>query len=576
MVLAVAGCWVSGCTPPVLFGVNPDAAQADQNQEVRLQVTLYAGLGYGNFSPNNTYSLLIDGQLGNGSGITAGRLEFVDVDDLRTNLIIAPNAVGGAREFAVGNSFGISKPVNFFVQCAGCPPPPRMRFPAVDPDVLYPGAATFLRVHGLNFVDPNDSSFRPSIVFEGSATGLTAGNNDVILATDAAGDVIDVPVAVAPDASTGNHYFRVVSRGGRSNRESIRVELPPPPPLVLTDATIFGGGCIKNGSNDIIITGENFDARSIVSISINGLMGSTVLANDPEAEFIVDGSHTIHAVAYFDQGPFTTDAFEVKVLTIRRAVLELRKDCSSGAVTTPTPSPTPTPTPTPTARPSPTPTPRPSPTPTPTPVATPAGTPHLSFITPDAVTKGADVFVKCEGSNFTSNGQSSGRIVVTDPVLSVNTLATVQRNPAEVAVARLTIPTSITGPILVRVQDVNTGEKSNPLLLQLDDPPVPTGVPYITKLVQLFGSELILHRNFANNGKTNTGSYNIADSTGWVVSSIPGVTFTTTTYNSSSGYLSFQVQVDGSAPYSGDEATNVVRTTIGKGDGNPVALPIFP
>lgn len=570
MVVIAAACWLGGCTPPVLERVDPDLVQA-QVQEVQVQVKLDGDSG-GNFSSNDTYRLAIEGNIDGGSGITVvGPLTVLDNQTIQTQLTIAPDAVGGERAVTVVNSSGPSEPAPFFVQCVGCPPPPEF-FDFSFGTSIAQGTTSIVQLDGRNFSDPDNPSILPSVLPD-AGFGLIVDQSGVVVSSGDCCDheVINVPVTALPDAPTGYHYFRVFTRGGRSNRQHLYVKPPERPILRVTNATVVGGGCIRDaGEYNLIITGENFDAY-VSSVYVNAYKGTTPVMTSDYRWHTVDDSHTIHALLFLsgELGHPPADNFEVGVISTSGDVGILKINCDSGPIPSPTPTPTATPSPTPT------PTPKPSPTPTLTPTPTAAGPPVLSFVTPDHVTKGTDVFIKCDGNNFSSSGLSTGRTVVTTPLLSGTTLATVQADPRKVAVARLSVPATITGPITIQVRDNSTGQISNPIPLQLDDPPMPTGPPYITKLVSLTGSDITpLRRNFATNGKANTGSYDLADSTGWIT--VPGVTFTSTLYNNSTGVLSFQVQADGTAPYSGDEATNVIRTTIGKGDGNPVALPINP
>src|SRR5262249_5418794 len=142
-------------------------------------------------------------------------------------------------------------------------------------------------------------------------------------------------------------------------------------------------------------------------------------------------------------------------------------------------------------------------------------------------------------------------------------LQTYQANPDQVVVG-LTAPfpggtdTSVT----VRVQNTHTGMMSNPQILYLD-PPI-AGAPFIQDL----------RKSVQRNGGQDFTMFgqNLQGVTEQSFSAIQGVTFKNVQPDPNypiGTAIDFQVSADGSAPVTGDEATNINITTS-NGQSNPL------
>ena len=210
----------------------------------------------------------------------------------------------------------------------------------------------------------------------------------------------------------------------------------------------------------------------------------------------------------------------------------------------------------------------------PPPGPSPGGPPKLNGITPMLITQIAagsipgTVAVKCEGSGFGIEPQ-----IVVDQNNTIGLFAelpTYQANPDQVVVGLTTpFPGGTDTSVTVRVQNTQTGMTSNALILHLAPPNA--GAPFVQDL----GNSVPLNgdQDFTMFGQ------NLEGVTAKSFSVIPGVTFSNVQPDPDPRYppgtaIDFHVHVDGSAPVTGDEATNLTITTS-KGQSNPFVLEIY-
>src|SRR4051794_32310201 len=118
--LALAGslCLV-GCAPPKLDSISrDDVVDGDQ----RVAITFNGA----NFSDHAR--LVVDGAPdGIGTGITLDApFTYVSSTPLDSLLDIGQSTAAGAHDLTIGDGGGISEPRELYVQCPGCPLPPRL------------------------------------------------------------------------------------------------------------------------------------------------------------------------------------------------------------------------------------------------------------------------------------------------------------------------------------------------------------------------------------------------------------------------------------------------------------------
>ena len=493
-----------GCEVPVLQSLSPDnAAQGEQS----VQLTL-AGEKFTSGS-----RLVIDGSAdGTGTGLTPGQLNQISPEQLTVLLHIGQNTTPGAHSIAVADTVGISAPKGFFVSCSGCPPPPRLSSlsTAGGPELfpLLRSNNSTIRLHGRNFRNNN-----PTVSITGA--GLTfAATPAVDFDPTSQLDYIDLPITVAPDATTGRREVRVNTPGGRSNPLLLTVLAAPLVPRV-TNVNVSGStACaLRPGLNDVLVTGTYFDLATHIRFQfvadgrVHDIPGANTRLNDPRTIF-----------TQVDVGSVAPDSFSVIATGISGASAAFPVTCN------------------------------------------PAQGPILHRISPGVVAQGTIVYVKCEGSNFSRNAQDpgadsvfwEGEGVEIEPVRPGPATA----DPNKVLVLKLTIADDSDPSVAIWVRN-ELGQFSNPATVRI----MPPAAPYIQSVSPDF-----IHQGTSVD--VTVQGTNLAPAAAIRFSS-PGVTISNVVINPALESMTFTMQASPTAPLTRDEATNLLA-------GNPLGFRVLP
>ena len=472
-------------------------------------------------------ALIIDGGLQRSRDLTIDSLiKDHSSEQINAELSLAANTRPGAHSIAVGSLSGISNPLVFYVRCAGCPPAPRldslvpMENDLPSQERITQGNTVLIRFFGAYF-----RTFSPTATITGDGVRFDPDRPaqvfDASGLSDKSPEYFELPLIVAPDASTGIHFVTVYTGGGpTATLELVVGGTQPPAPRVSSVDVV--GGCLEPGLNKLVtIQGYNFVAGTEVNVSyFNG--GDWVAESAVSAT--VESGRTIYI--YPSAVPASFQSFEVVARNVNGQSEPFSVQCS------------------------------------------PASTaPILTKLTPSRVTRGTTVFVKCEGSNFglaarvTAQGSAGSTTLRSRPV---------KADPDKVIVPLMGIGLSASPTIMVQVVD-GQGKVSNSLPLAVDDPVA--GKPFLGD-----PSSPALLGGIRSGGDINSGSkgknlQGINDQS-WSFSFPGHLTFSSTALDSSGQFVSFHVHADATTPLSADEATNLTVTTPA-GQSNPVAFEVI-
>ncbi|MEY2509363.1 MAG: hypothetical protein QOE26_126 [Verrucomicrobiota bacterium] len=509
---------LSGCEVPRLAKVDPDQVDAGaQNVKLSLTGPLTSPSPGGLFTAKSR--LIIDGNPDAGPGISQNvPLTFVSSDELTAYLNLDQNTLPGAHTIAVGTVSGISEAQSLFVRCPGCPPPPRMLDLEQLPDdgFYYQGTTPTLKIYARNLLN-ND----PKVSISGRGIFVDP-NIPLSVRTDGTGhDDIELPITIAADASTGPHEVRIITRGGTSDPLPLTVQASRTPRTRITDVIVTGGRCLQQGLNYLTLKGDNFDVGARVSVSL--VVDGKILEIEGLNTRLTD-RHTLQTEITAPSA-VAVDSFDTIIRTVHATgTTNLFDQTLTDRFTT---------------------------------RCNLAIKPVLRSIAPNVVAAGSRVYLKCEGDDF-----GDGHVVVQEGsgVAVYEVFDPVAGDPAHVRVVGLSIaPGRYAQPVLVTVVD-QLGRSSNTQALTITSP----STPYL---------ESVTPSSIPGGGDVDVtvrGSGLFGSIANSIRFSSPGLTISNVVANSSdSKSMTFHVHADPTAPWTNDEATNLVL-------GNALAFKVNP